>query len=315
MICTAPRRTSTTRATAPSTSPLGKFGPNLGVDSVESVIRLNNICNDLGLDTASTGSALGVGVRAVPARHHHHRAHRRPRAAVGRRRDDRAAAVHDVGARRLRKRARRFDARGGEGALPARGDAVPDRRERPWSKRSARRAHPQGVCPRPGGGDARHGSPAQPRHARDQRAHQRQPGLQGGAVRRPGQCRAEQLRAEGARGPRLRRHLRGRRFGGHVPLHDEVVQQPVPARPRGVPQPAGKRHRAAVHRRRARAVWSQRDGRRAPDQPSPRRRAARTTRCRIAGSTSRIPPALTRARRSIARNSMRCCRASTRSRG
>ena len=38
---------------------LGKFGPNLGIDSVESVIRLNNICNDLGLDTASTGSALG----------------------------------------------------------------------------------------------------------------------------------------------------------------------------------------------------------------------------------------------------------------
>ncbi|MEO8681455.1 MAG: aldehyde ferredoxin oxidoreductase C-terminal domain-containing protein [Vicinamibacterales bacterium] len=38
---------------------LGKFGPNLGIDSVASVIRLNNICNDLGFDTASTGSALG----------------------------------------------------------------------------------------------------------------------------------------------------------------------------------------------------------------------------------------------------------------
>ena len=37
---------------------VGKFGPNLGIDSIESVIRLNNICNDLGLDTASTGSAL-----------------------------------------------------------------------------------------------------------------------------------------------------------------------------------------------------------------------------------------------------------------
>ncbi len=37
---------------------LGKFGPNLGIDSVESVIRLNNICNDLGLDTASMGSAM-----------------------------------------------------------------------------------------------------------------------------------------------------------------------------------------------------------------------------------------------------------------
>jgi aldehyde:ferredoxin oxidoreductase len=38
---------------------LGKFGPNLGIDSVEAVIRLNNICNDLGFDTASMGSALG----------------------------------------------------------------------------------------------------------------------------------------------------------------------------------------------------------------------------------------------------------------
>jgi aldehyde:ferredoxin oxidoreductase len=38
---------------------VGKFGPNLGIDSAASVIRLNNVCNDLGLDTASTGSALG----------------------------------------------------------------------------------------------------------------------------------------------------------------------------------------------------------------------------------------------------------------
>jgi aldehyde:ferredoxin oxidoreductase len=38
---------------------LGKFGPNLGIGSVEEVIRLNNICNDLGFDTASMGSALG----------------------------------------------------------------------------------------------------------------------------------------------------------------------------------------------------------------------------------------------------------------
>jgi aldehyde:ferredoxin oxidoreductase len=37
---------------------LGKFGPNLGVDNVEAVIRLNNICNDLGLDTASMGSTI-----------------------------------------------------------------------------------------------------------------------------------------------------------------------------------------------------------------------------------------------------------------
>jgi aldehyde:ferredoxin oxidoreductase len=37
---------------------LGKFGPNLGIDRLEAVIRLNNICNDLGFDTASMGSAI-----------------------------------------------------------------------------------------------------------------------------------------------------------------------------------------------------------------------------------------------------------------
>ncbi len=37
---------------------LGKFGPNLGIDDVKAVMRLNNICNDLGFDTASTGSAI-----------------------------------------------------------------------------------------------------------------------------------------------------------------------------------------------------------------------------------------------------------------
>jgi aldehyde:ferredoxin oxidoreductase len=46
------------RGDGPEYVTLGKFGPNIGVDRVEAVIRLNNICNDLGLDTASTGSAL-----------------------------------------------------------------------------------------------------------------------------------------------------------------------------------------------------------------------------------------------------------------
>lgn len=37
---------------------LGKFGPNIGITSVKAVLRLNNICNDLGLDTASSGTAI-----------------------------------------------------------------------------------------------------------------------------------------------------------------------------------------------------------------------------------------------------------------
>ena len=46
------------RGDGPEYVTLGKFGPNLGIDRLESVIRLNNICNDLGLDTASAGSMI-----------------------------------------------------------------------------------------------------------------------------------------------------------------------------------------------------------------------------------------------------------------
>jgi aldehyde:ferredoxin oxidoreductase len=38
---------------------LGKFGPNLGMTEIEHVLRFNNILNDLGLDSASTGGAFG----------------------------------------------------------------------------------------------------------------------------------------------------------------------------------------------------------------------------------------------------------------
>ncbi len=46
------------RGDGPEYVTLGKFGPNIGIDRIESVIRLNNICNYLGLDTASTGSTI-----------------------------------------------------------------------------------------------------------------------------------------------------------------------------------------------------------------------------------------------------------------
>jgi len=62
------------RGDGPEYVTLGKFGPNLGIDRIESVIRLNNICNDLGLDTASTGSALAWAMelfqRGIIARTH-----------------------------------------------------------------------------------------------------------------------------------------------------------------------------------------------------------------------------------------------------
>ena len=37
---------------------LGKFGPNIGIKEPEQVLRLNNVLNDLGLDSASAGGAI-----------------------------------------------------------------------------------------------------------------------------------------------------------------------------------------------------------------------------------------------------------------
>ncbi len=37
---------------------IGKFGPAIGIKDPKQVLRLNNILNDLGLDSASTGSAI-----------------------------------------------------------------------------------------------------------------------------------------------------------------------------------------------------------------------------------------------------------------
>ncbi|MBW7850895.1 MAG: MoaD/ThiS family protein [Rhodospirillales bacterium] len=42
----------------PEFTTLGRIGPNLGITKPEHVLRLNNVMNDLGLDSASTGGAL-----------------------------------------------------------------------------------------------------------------------------------------------------------------------------------------------------------------------------------------------------------------
>lgn len=44
---------------------LGKFGPNIGIKDVRQVLRFNNICNDLGLDTSSTGSAIAWALELI----------------------------------------------------------------------------------------------------------------------------------------------------------------------------------------------------------------------------------------------------------
>ena len=47
------------RGDGPEYVTLGKFGPNIGIEKPEQVLRLNNILNDLGLDSSSTGGAIG----------------------------------------------------------------------------------------------------------------------------------------------------------------------------------------------------------------------------------------------------------------
>ena len=228
---------------------LGKFGPNLGVDSVESVIRLNNICNDLGLDTASTGSALAWAFelfqRGIITT-----------AQTG------GLELQWGDAAMIERLLFMMAAREGFGNVLAdsmraveKGHYPPEAMQYRIAVKGLGQSDPHdarilkafalGLAVATRGMDHLRNRATLEINARinDNPAFKAE--LYGGG----GQRRAEQLCAEGARGPRLRGHLRGRRFGGHVPLHDEVVQQPVAARPRGVPQPAGQRHRAGVHRR------------------------------------------------------------------
>ncbi len=46
----------------PEYSGIGTMGSNLGISGAENVIRLSNMCNELGLDTSSAGSIIGWAI-------------------------------------------------------------------------------------------------------------------------------------------------------------------------------------------------------------------------------------------------------------
>ena len=46
----------------PEYSSIGTMGSNLGISGAENVIRLSNMCNELGLDTSSAGSIIGWAI-------------------------------------------------------------------------------------------------------------------------------------------------------------------------------------------------------------------------------------------------------------
>jgi aldehyde:ferredoxin oxidoreductase len=135
------------RGDGPEYVTLGKFGPNLGMDRIESVIRLNNICNDLGLDTASTGSAFSWAMELFQRR------------IIGLRETggiDLSWGNADAVERLLFMLAAR------EGF----GNALAD------STRAVERGHYPAEALKYRICHARHGSPPQSRHTRNQRAHQ-----------------------------------------------------------------------------------------------------------------------------------------------
>ena len=43
---------------------MGEFGANLGIDDLDAIARLNEACNDIGLDVIETGATLGVAIEA-----------------------------------------------------------------------------------------------------------------------------------------------------------------------------------------------------------------------------------------------------------
>ena len=43
---------------------MGEFGANLGIEDLDAIARLNEMCNDIGLDVIETGATLGVAIEA-----------------------------------------------------------------------------------------------------------------------------------------------------------------------------------------------------------------------------------------------------------
>ena len=165
------------RATGPSTSPSASSDPTSASPKSTQVLRLNNICNDLGLDTASTGSAIAWAMEL----------YQRGSSRRNRRGLDLTWGNYETIERLLFMMAKREgfgnviadSSRAVEnGQYPAGGARLPDGGEGADAERSARRPHPQSVRARPGRRHARHGPPAQPRHARDQRQDQRRSRVQ-----------------------------------------------------------------------------------------------------------------------------------------
>ena len=236
------------RGDGPEYVTLGKFGPNLGIDRVEAVIRLNNICNDLGLDTASTGSSIAWAMELYQ------------RGIINRTTTGgldlawgNAEAVEQLLFLIARREA--FGDVVADGARAVDTGRYPREALKyrmavkgPDAERSPRCADSESVRARSRRGYSRDGSPSQPRDARDQRAHQRRSRFQNAVIWRTGQRRAEQLRGQGSRGACLRKHVRGWRRRRHVPLHDEIVQQSVASWSRGICGTDRQRHRSGNDR-------------------------------------------------------------------
>ena len=224
---------------------LGKFGPNLGIDSVESVIRLNNICNDLGLDTASTGSALGWAFelfqRGIITTAH-----------TG------GLALAWGDAATIERLLFMMAAREGFGNVLADSTRAVEHGHYPPEAMKYRiavkglgqsdphdarilKAFALGLAVATRGMDHLRNRVTLEINARinDNPAFKSE--LYGGPV----SAEPTSYVGQGTRRARVREHLRRRRFGRHVPLHDEAVQQPVAARHRGVPHPARQRDRPA----------------------------------------------------------------------
>ena len=148
------------------------------------MLRLNNILNDLGLDSASAGSAIAWAMELYQ------------RGIITQKETgglDLSWGNYEAIEKLLFMTAKREgfgdviadSARAVDnGKYPQEALRLPHGGEGPVPVRPARCAHPQGLRARPLGRHARHGPPAQPRHAGNQRPRQRRPGVQDRALRR-----------------------------------------------------------------------------------------------------------------------------------
>jgi hypothetical protein len=216
-----------------------KMGPMVGLREPEQVLRLNNILNELGLDSASVGSAIAWAMELFQR-------------GIITAKETGGLDLSWGNYQTVETLLFMIANREGFGDVIADSSRAVERGKYPEEALHYRMAvkglfqsdpHDSRILKAFALGHAWHGPSPQSPHAGNKRQDQRQQRALDVSLRRVHGGRPYQLSGEGIRRPALRKYLRRRRFGWHVPFFHQTVQFSLHRRFGGFRPPACRAYR------------------------------------------------------------------------